>query len=191
MQVRIALLAFTVLAAGCAADERVACREPDALSAFESSESQGATSWVDGARVAGRVDGETLRFELTCLTEDVRRHVEDETGVELTMNPFQTTSDPERIDVATLPSLVPADVRREWGVFSIAVRARDEFERPIWSVELKDIRPDKRGIYWRRENGRWYATTRYGDDVALLWLAGAERRVDERWERLDEILSEL
>lgn len=160
------------------------------LTAFESSDRSGATSWVDDARVPGRVDGTTLRFELSCRTEEVRAHVEEQTGLELTMNPFQTTSNSERIDVAPLPSLVPIDVRREWGVFSIAVRA-DEFDRPIWSVALEDIAPDARGIYWRRERRRWYAATRYGRNVALLSLAGAVRRVDERWARLDRILREL
>jgi hypothetical protein len=246
--VRLALVALTLLVAGCGGGDRTACREPGErypvrpvsvaeameregrlvlvqgtvsaiagvpericdraerglcvgavlevdglrdLTAFESSDRSGATSWVDDARVPGRVDGTTLRFELSCRTEEVRAHVEEETGVELTMNPFQTTSITERIDVAPLPSLVPVDIRREWGVFSIAVRADDEFDRPIWSVALKDVNPDERGIYWRRENGRWYATTRYGRDVALLWLAGAERRVDERWTRLDRILRGL
>jgi hypothetical protein len=44
---------------------------------------------------------------------------------------------------------------------------------------------------WLHEPDKWIAVKRYGDDILLHWSAGSEKRVDERWERVDRIVREL
>jgi hypothetical protein len=160
------------------------------LSAWESLHSEGDVTWSQGARVAGRVEGGAIRFELGCRTEEVREFVEDETGERLTLNPFQTNADVERIDLATLPAQVPADVRERFGSFSVGVRTVDS-QQPLWSQELRNAPRGPDGVRWVRDSSGWLALKRYADDVAVVWWAGDERRLDERWRRLDRVFSQL
>jgi len=53
--------------------------------------------------------------------------------------------------------------------------------------------PDERGVAWvySEDEGSWVATTRYGDNVFLSWLAGDRQRTDARWARLDRALRTL
>jgi hypothetical protein len=159
------------------------------LSAWESLHSEGDVTWSQGARVAGRVDGGAIRFELGCRTEEVRDLVEDETGERLTLNPFQTNADVERIDLATLPARVPADVRERYGSFSVGVRVAGS--EPVWSQELHNALRGPDGVLWVRASSGWLAVKRYADDVAVLWHAGDKRRVDDRWRRLDRVFTRL
>jgi hypothetical protein len=51
------------------------------------------------------------------------------------------------------------------------------------------IKPDSRGIYWHNDGGTWTAMKPY-DNVVLSWIAD-ERATDERFDRLDSVLSKL
>ena len=163
------------------------------LSAFDNLQSAGDTAWIESAIVGGRVDGDTIRFAMTCRTSAVRRYFEAEAGVELTINFFQTTSVVERLDAAPLPELMPAKLKEEFGWFGLAVRAVPprNGESPFFSHALGGARPGEHGVMWLRENGKWIAYKRYGADVVLLWTGGAARQLDERWHRLDRVLREL
>jgi hypothetical protein len=145
-------------------------------------------SWAY-TRAAGRVVGDTLRVELSCRAQEVQEHIEEELGVRLTLNPLGTYGDQDRLDVASLERW-PRDVKRRYGVFYVAVRTNRKDE-PFWGAELAELARDG-DIYWHRDfAGRWYVAKRYGDDVLLFWIAGSNRRVDERWRRLDRVLREL
>ena len=142
--------------------------------------------------MAGRVDGGTLRFETTCRTRAVRRHIDEETGHELSINHFQTTSGVERLDIAPLPRLMPAEVRDDYGWFGIAVRAvPPRNDQPFFSFALRGATRGEQGVRWLRENKTWIAYKRYGEDVVLLWVGDGSRRLDQRWQRLDRVLRRL
>jgi hypothetical protein len=51
------------------------------------------------------------------------------------------------------------------------------------------VRPDARGVYWHGEGGGWTAMKPYRN-VVLSW-SGEEQALDERFERLDFVLSRL
>jgi hypothetical protein len=51
------------------------------------------------------------------------------------------------------------------------------------------VKPDAAGIYWHDDGGSWTAMKPYGN-VVLSWTAD-ERAVDERFERLEAVLSKL
>jgi len=54
------------------------------------------------------------------------------------------------------------------------------------------VRPDAQGIYWHGGGGAWRAVKPYaGGSVVLDWSADEGRSVDERFERLDTVLSAL
>ena len=140
---------------------------------------------LESVRIAGRVDSDVLRVLLSCRTAAVRDRFADETGLKLSLNTFASNDDVEVLDVASVPTLVPHEVRKRYGVFGIYV------ETP-WARgphEFFDLPPET--FRWLERGGASIAVKRYGPDVALIWLAGAERRLDERWRRLDRIVRRL
>jgi hypothetical protein len=155
------------------------------LAAFDHVSSSGHVQWVESATVGGRVEGHRLRFELACATERVQEAFRDRTGETLTLNTFGSNVAAERLDFASLPEREPARLRRRYGYFSILVAVNGEPVR----LDLQGRRPERSGIVWNKDAGRWVAIRRYGRGIALGWLAGRERRLDERWRRLDRILS--
>ena len=51
------------------------------------------------------------------------------------------------------------------------------------------VKPDPHGVYWHDEGGTWEAMKPYRN-VVLAWSAD-EQALDERFERLDTVLSQL
>jgi hypothetical protein len=92
----------------------------------------------------------------------------------------------------------PPAVLDRFGTFSIYV-VDDEDPEALESL-LRDkatgepLEMDVEGIYWERDSlsNTWIAHSRYGENVVLAWFSEQrEPETDERWERLDEILSGL
>ncbi len=92
----------------------------------------------------------------------------------------------------------PPRVLREFGTFSIYV-VDDEDPEALDSL-LRDkatggpLAADESGIYWERDSlsNTWIAHSRYGENVVLAWFSESpEPKTDERWERLDNILTGL
>lgn len=92
----------------------------------------------------------------------------------------------------------PPSVLERFGTFSIYVVDQEDPE--ALSSLLRDkatgepLEMDADGIYWERDSlsNTWIAHSRYGDNVVLAWFSERpEPQTDERWERLDEILSGL
>ena len=158
-------------------------------SAFEHGQSEGDTVWWESVTMAGRVDGDTIRYELTCRARDVQRHLADAIGDEPSFNAFASNAELERLDYAPLPELMPPELRARYGYFGVGV-STDETDRPVYAAAL-DSAPDVRGVYWTKERDTWIAVKHYGDEVALVWAAGRRKRLDERWERLDGIMRDL
>jgi hypothetical protein len=170
----------------------VLCREPSLrleglrdLAAFESVRRVGETQIVESATIGGRIDGHTLRLMMSCRTLDVRDRFADETGEQLSLNTFSSNEDAEVLDVASVAALVPRDVRDRYGVFGIYVRT----PRAHGPHELFDLSAGS--FRWIREDDQWIAAKRYGDHLALAWLAGPTQRLDERWRRLDRVVRRL
>jgi hypothetical protein len=168
------------------------CRQPSLrveglrdLAAFESVERRGAFRIVRSARIGGRVDGRTLRLTMSCRTLRIRDQFADETGRELSLNTFLSNDKAEVLDVASLPALVPREVRERYGVFGIHVK-------PPWARGPHELFDLPAGSFrWIRAGDHWTAVKRYDDDIALTWLAGHTRRVDRRWRRLDHVVNGL
>ena len=137
----------------------------------------------------GRIDGDTLRFEVDCRTQQVLQHVGDATGEEPTHVPLGSGSNygSERLDWNG-PDGAPAELTERYGTFSIVVEL-DEEDEPVMRDTLEGVK-NVRGVYWLSDEGYWYAVKRYADDVAVIWNADV-RRLDERWERLDAVMREL
>jgi hypothetical protein len=92
----------------------------------------------------------------------------------------------------------PPEILRRFGTFSIYVvdvedpEALDSLLRDKATGE--PLEQDAEGIYWERDSlsGTWIAHSRYGENVVLAWFSESrERTTDERWRRLDDILSGL
>jgi hypothetical protein len=92
----------------------------------------------------------------------------------------------------------PAELVQRFGIFSVYVvePGNDEAVGSLLSDKAtgKPLEPDEQGVYWERDSqsGTWTAYTRYGENVVLAWFS--ERKVaetDERWARLDRVLSDL
>jgi hypothetical protein len=90
------------------------------------------------------------------------------------------------------------DILQRFGIFSVYVvePGNGEALASLLSDKAtgKPLEPDERGVYWERDSqsGTWTAYTRYGANVVLAWFS--ERKVaetDERWARLDRVLSDL
>jgi len=158
------------------------------LAAFDHVGSSGHVEYVESATVSGRVEGHTLRFELSCAAQRVQKEFRARTGETLTLNTFGSNADVERLDFATVPSQEPLRLRSRYGYFAVLVRVRKSGPDPL-THELQGQRPDAAGIVWLRNDKDWYAVKRYGSDLALGWMAGAERRIDARWRRLDRVFA--
>ncbi len=155
------------------------------LAAFEGVDRRGEVQVVGSARIGGRVEGHTLRVTMSCRADRVRERFAEATDEALSLNTFASTDEVEVLDVASLPELVPRAVRARYGVFGISVET-PEARGPN---ELLDAPPGS--FRWIRARGRWIAVKRYGDHLALTWLAGPRQRLDGRWRRLSRIVSGL
>lgn len=87
---------------------------------------------------------------------------------------------------------------REYGIFSVYVVEAGN-EKAVDSL-LSDkatgqpLEVDGEGVRWERDSlsGTWIAYKLYGENVVLAWFSEAKRATtDERWARLDSILSGL
>jgi hypothetical protein len=182
------------ICAGLAKGSPPRCREPSLaidgirdLAAFDHVSSSGHVQWVESSSIGGRVDGKTLRFELSCSTQRVQDAFRARTGETLTLNTFGSNVAVERLDFSTLPTREPADLRRRYGYFSILVSTDG---KPV-RVDPQGRRPGAGGIIWNKDAGQWIAIRRYGHGVVLGWLAGPRRRLDMRWHRLDALLLKI
>ena len=126
-------------------------------------------------------------------SQQVSEEFEEEAGRPLE----ETVPDPswEQLGFGLNP---PRAVVERYGTFSIYVVDDDEPEA-LESL-LRDkatgepLEQDAEGIYWERDSlsNTWIAHSRYGENVVLAWFSEkTEPQTDERWERLDEILSGL
>jgi hypothetical protein len=84
---------------------------------------------------------------------------------------------------------IPPALLREYGEFWIVV-FRPGSKQSV-ETQLRGTKPDDRGIHWLFVRPRWLAVTVYGENVLLNWVAGRQRRVDGRWQRLDRLLERL
>jgi hypothetical protein len=79
-----------------------------------------------------------------------------------------------------------------YGAFTIYVvkqmRAFSIFKQDESKHEVK---PDANGVYWKRSASGGYQATRFFDNVVLTWIAGDQRKLDQRWRRLTTILGNL
>ena len=156
------------------------------LAAFGEVEKAAGVRWAGSVRIGGAIEDGVLRIVLACRTQEVVDHFRERTGETLTLNTFISNESVEAVDFASLPSLVPPRLRKRYGFFSVRV-ALDG--RGTLEGGLGDTNRGERGIRWRREDGDWLAFKKYEHDVWVIWVAGKERRTDERWERLDAVLS--
>ncbi len=86
---------------------------------------------------------------------------------------------------------VPTDLQSVFGGFEVYVFKPQGREEALMEL-LGEDDPDERGIYWGRDQqGLHVAHTKYGSNVVLAWFAGDKRTVDERWERLHQVMSAL
>ena len=76
-----------------------------------------------------------------------------------------------------------------YGSFLIFVLHRPGAESIYKSDRGTPVEPDAQGIYWHDDGGSWTAMKPYRN-VVLAWTAD-ERAVDERFERLEAVLSKL
>jgi hypothetical protein len=155
------------------------------LAAFEHVEQALGIEWSSGAHVGGYLDDGVLRVLLSCRAEKIADDFEAKTGLRLTLNTFASNADADVLDVASHPSRVPSSVRSHYGVFFVVVSG--EGRDPLGSFDAA-LGRDR---MWLRESGQWLAARRYADDVALLWIAGTERRTDDRWRRVDGVLTSI
>jgi hypothetical protein len=171
------------------------CRAPslsvDGLrdtSAFERGETEGETTWWDHVSMAGRIDGDTIRYELSCRAREVQEHLGDEIGQEPGFNAFASNVGAEWLDYGPTPDTNPPELLARYGWFSVAV-ATDERDQPLFTSELRQRRAIRgSGVYWTKESDGWVAFKHYGDEITLLWVAGESRRLDKRFRRVDEIM---
>ncbi len=91
----------------------------------------------------------------------------------------------------------PAIVKR-YGIFSIYVvePGNDEAVDSLLSDKTtgEPLPADADGIRWEKDelSGTWIAHRRYADNIVLTWFSeSTTQRVDERFERLDAVLSGL
>jgi hypothetical protein len=126
-------------------------------------------------------------------SQQVSDEFEDEAG-----RPLQeTVPDPSWEQLGFGLNAPPAVIER-FGTFSIYVV--DEEDPEALTSLLRDkatgepLETDDDGIYWERDSlsNTWIAHSLYGENVVLAWFSESRQpQTDERWERLDEILSGL
>jgi hypothetical protein len=76
-----------------------------------------------------------------------------------------------------------------YGSFNLYVLGEAGSEHVYMRHEGRRVRPDEHGVYWHDMGGSWSAMKPYGN-VVLDWIAD-ERRADERFQRLDAVLTRL
>jgi Domain of unknown function (DUF4352) len=120
------------------------------------------------------------------MASQVTGFFEDVTGDPLD---FDTTA---RIDTITLDRTDykrSGAMRERYGSFLIFV-LHDQRSTAMYKTDGGvPIKPDARGIYWHDDGGTYQAMKAY-DNVVLSWIAD-ERQTDERFDRLDGVLSKL
>jgi hypothetical protein len=119
---------------------------------------------------------------------------ERETG-----RPLQRTAEPDVAWDQLSYGLDPSpELLERYGIFSVYV-AKEGHVEALDSL-LKDkatkkaLERDEQGIYWELDsNSRtWVAYKRYARNIVLVWFSESkEQAVDERWERLDDVLADL
>jgi hypothetical protein len=147
---------------------------------------------IGGAACGATEEGEDA--EPTLAAGQVARQFEQETGRTLE-EAAGTDQAWEQLSFGLDP---PAELVRRFGIFSVYV-VEPENDKAVGSLLSdkatgKPLEPDEQGVYWERDSqsGTWTAYTRYGENVVLAWFS--ERKVaetDERWARLDRVLSDL
>ena len=75
-----------------------------------------------------------------------------------------------------------------YGSFYVVVMRKPD-EEDFYEVDALPLKADARGIYWHEDGATFTAMKRYGN-VVLAWDAD-QRRLDDRFERLDTVLSAL
>jgi Domain of unknown function (DUF4352) len=77
-----------------------------------------------------------------------------------------------------------------YGTFNVYV-LKDRVGEAVYKrgTDGKPIRPDADGLYWRGTAGSWTASKPY-DNVVLAWITD-DRRVDERFRRLDAVMRQV
>jgi hypothetical protein len=119
---------------------------------------------------------------------------ERETG-----RPLRRTAEPDEAWDQLSYGLNPSpELLDRYGIFSVYVAKEGHLD--ALSSLLKDkatkktLERDKDGVYWELDSnsGTWIAYKRYGRNVVLVWFSESkEQAVDERFDRLDGVLSEL
>lgn len=117
-------------------------------------------------------------------TNQVVEHVLRRAGVQL----VPSRDSPVGIDILQLGG----ELRELYGAFEVYVLAEEGRDETVEDL-LGDAEPDERDVYWTRDqNEGWIANTRYGANVVLAWFdAPGKDVVDERWERLHELMNGL
>ena len=114
-----------------------------------------------------------------------------ETGDRLAADPELSTTAVEELNFGGHGLRPPPPLLARYGRFKILILAHPEKTLRL-GLGLSGIRPDRRGIYWLRREGRWLAYSRYGRNVLLGWFdASGKGHVDSRWHRLDDALRSL
>lgn len=119
--------------------------------------------------------------------QDVTGLFERAGGVELVSRPSPS------FDSLSLPSSssAAAGPRDRYGSFNIyVVKREDSLEVFKQDDRKQEIQPQD-GIYWDRSSTGGYTATKLYDNVVVEWIAGDERKTDERWARLTTILGNL
>ncbi|QEC47339.1 hypothetical protein FSW04_06915 [Baekduia soli] len=139
----------------------------------------------------------------TFTSEQVVAHFKRRTGAALTRSP----TDPPQYTTLDLGDEPTAEVA-EFGTFTIYVVKGSRPGREIAALLAADDNPtakvavapaDAHGISWeqlsfkalRSQAPAFIARKRYGHNLLLTWVAGNERATDERWDKLDRVLTDL
>ena len=92
----------------------------------------------------------------------------------------------------------PPSLVERYGIFNVYVGKPGKVDALASLLRNKATeRPLARaadGIYWEldSQSGTWVAYKRYGGNVVLVWFSGSKQKVaDERFDRVDSILSSL
>jgi Domain of unknown function (DUF4352) len=154
---------LALLAGACGADEEAA---QGTAAAAQGGGPNAAVAGAPGARVAGYF-GSVTGFPLNV----------DGDGLFASLSPDR--SDPERSN----------RLSARYGSFNLYVLGEEGSEYLYTRHEGRRVKPDEHGLYWHDMGGSWSAMKPYGN-VVLDWIVD-ERRVDERFHRLDAVLARM
>lgn len=126
-------------------------------------------------------------------SDEVAEEFEEEAG-----RPLEEAAPDPAWDQLGLGLNVAPALLEEYGTFTIYVVDPDELEAVDSLLSDKatgePLEADADGIYWERDSlsGTWIAHSRYADNVVLAWYSERmQPGTDDRWRRLDGILSGL